>query len=155
MEKKKFKFSYHWIIFAIGFLMVFISLGFNSSIKSNYLKAITDQLDLKRSLFSLGDTLRFAVTAILNIFFGSLVMRFGARKLVGAGFLSLMAYCLISAFGTTYWHFYVATIFLGSGIAVIILSILGMHQEAAWVSYPMMLMLVVYFIAYWVMQKRI
>lgn len=45
--------------------------------------------------------------------------------------------------------------FLGSGIAVIVLSILGMHQEAAWVSYPMMLMLAVYFIAYWVMQKRI
>ena len=45
--------------------------------------------------------------------------------------------------------------FLGSGIAVIVLSILGMHQEATWVSYPMMLMLAVYFIAYWVMQKRI
>ena len=45
--------------------------------------------------------------------------------------------------------------FLASGIAVIVLSILGMHQEAAWVSYPMMLMLAVYFIAYWVMQKRI
>ena len=45
--------------------------------------------------------------------------------------------------------------FFASGIAVIVLSVLGMHREAAWVSYPMMLMLVVYWIAYWVMQKRI
>ena len=45
--------------------------------------------------------------------------------------------------------------FFVSGIAVIVLSVLNMHQEAAWISYPMMLMLVIYFIAYWVMQKRI
>ena len=45
--------------------------------------------------------------------------------------------------------------FLVSGIAVIVLSVLNMHQEAAWISYPMMLMLVIYWVAYWVMQKRI
>ncbi len=129
MDQQKKKFSYHWIIFAIGFLMVFVALGFNSSIKSNYLKAITDQLDLKRSVFSLGDSIRFVSTAVLNIFFGALVARFGARKLVGAGFFSLMAYCLISACGTTYWHFYVASAFLGCGLAWTTTTIVGVIVE--------------------------
>lgn len=128
-SKLKFKFSYHWVIFLVGFLMVFIALGFNSSIKSTYLKAITEQLGLKRSIFSLGDTIRYVATATLNILFGTLVFRFGVRKLVGAGFACLMAYCIISALGTTYIHFFIASFFLGCGLAWSTTTIVGVLVE--------------------------
>lgn len=127
--KSKFKFSYHWIIFIIGFFMVFIALGFNSSIKSTYLKAITEQLNLKRSIFAFGDTIRYVATASLNIVFGTLVLRFGARKLIGAGFTCLALYCAISALGTTYLHFYIANFFFGCGLAWSTTTIVGVLVE--------------------------
>ena len=128
-NKKKFKFSYHWVIFIIGFLMVFVAMGFNSSMKSTYLKAITEQLELKRSVYSLTDTFRYIATATLNIFFGSMVMRFGTRKLIGAGFVSLCMYCVISALGTTYIHFFIASIFFGMGLAWTTTTIVGLLVE--------------------------
>ncbi len=95
--KKKFKFSYHWVIFGIGFLMVFTALGFNSSVQSYYKNPIINQLDVSFTLYSVRMVLRYASTAILNIYFGTLVAKFGARKLIGAGFISLMLYCILSA----------------------------------------------------------
>lgn len=127
--KKKFKFSYHWVIFVIGFLMVFFAMGFNSSVKSTYLNAITEQLDMKRSIFSLGDTIRYFSTATLSIFFGTFVVRFGARKLVAAGFVSLSLYCIVSATATNYLHFYIANIFFGIGLCWTTTTVVGVLVE--------------------------
>ncbi len=123
--KQKLKFSYHWIIFIVGFFMVFTALGFNTSVKSTYLKAITEQLDLKRSIFSLGDTIRYIFTATLNIFFGTLLRRFGARKLIAAGFTCLTLYCLISSISTNYLHFFIANVCFGTGLAWTTTTIVG------------------------------
>jgi len=128
-SKKKFKFSYHWVIFVVGFLMVFVAMGFNSSVKSTYLNAITEQLDMKRSVFALGDTIRYIATATLNIFFGTFVFRFGARKLVAAGFVSLSLYCIVSATATDYLHFYIANIFFGIGLGWTTTTIVGVLVE--------------------------
>ncbi|MBQ3074734.1 MAG: hypothetical protein IJC26_01585, partial [Clostridia bacterium] len=78
--KKKFKFTYHWIIFGIGFLMVFTALGFNSSVQSYYKNPIIQQcLGGSVMLYAPRMTIRYAATAILNIYFGTLVAKFGAR----------------------------------------------------------------------------
>ena len=66
-----------WLVVVCCFLMTFTSLGFCSSPKQLFLKAVTDALDMDRTLFSFNDTLRFLVTATLSFFFGSLVSRFG------------------------------------------------------------------------------
>ncbi len=42
-----------------------------------------------------------------------------------------------------------------SGIAVIVLSVLEMHHAAKWIAYSMMLLIVIYWVCYWVIQKRI
>ena len=75
-SKKKFKFTYHWIIFIIGFLMVFTGLGFGSSTRLAYKSGITDDLTAGLDnifLYGFSDTFRYVTTAILNIFFGYFV----------------------------------------------------------------------------------
>jgi MFS family permease len=128
MEKKK-KLTYHWVIFAIGFMMVFFALGFNSSIKSTYMKSITQWFGWDRAAFEVGSSIRYITTAVLNIFFGTLVAKFGTRKLIGAGFISLSAYCIISATSTSLMQIYIANFFFGCGLAWSTTTIVGVLVE--------------------------
>lgn len=133
-SKKKFKFSYHWVIFIIGFLMVFTGLGFGSSTRLSYKSAITDDLTSGLNdifLYGFSDSFRYVTTAILNIFFGVLVHKFGARKLVSAGFLALSSSCLICSFATEYWHLYLGATLLGIGFAWTTTTIVG-HIVEKW-----------------------
>ena len=111
------KFNYAWIIIALCFLMVFTCLGFVSSNRSLYLTSITSALNIKRSVFSISDSLRFISTAIINIFFGTLISKFGTKKLIGAGFIALIASVLIQAYATNILAFYFAGILLGIGFS--------------------------------------
>ena len=97
--------------------MGFVCLGFCSSNKSLYLGAITEALDIKRSLFSINDSFRYVSTAVVNLFFGTLIAKFGPRKLVGAGFLCLIASTLIYATATDIAVFYLGGTFLGIGLS--------------------------------------
>ena len=92
MRKKTKEFQYKWVILGICFLMVFVTLGFCSSNKGLFLAAISEALDIKRSLFSLNDSFRYIVSSLLNVMFGMLIARFGPRKLITAGFC-----CIVSA----------------------------------------------------------
>ena len=126
--KKKFKFSYHWIIFVIGFLMVFTALGFGSSTRLSYKSGITSDVESGMTdIFQYGvsDSFRYVTTAILNVYFGFLVAKFGARKLIGAGFAALTASCVICSFATQYWHLYVGAVLLGIGFAWTTTTIVG------------------------------
>ena len=111
------KFDYKWVIAAISFLAVFTALGFCSSSKSLYIKAITDTLGISRSAFSINDSCRFITTSIVNLFFGSLFARFGAKKLVCAGFVSLIMSMFLYSVGTNVFVFYLGGIFLGIGMS--------------------------------------
>lgn len=115
LEKKKF--DYKWVIVAVCFLMVFTCLGFCSSNKGRYLGPITEALRIKRSAFSINDTFRFGVSALVNLFFGALVAKFGVRKMVGFGFLCLIASVLIYANAEVIYVFYVGGALLGMGLA--------------------------------------
>jgi len=106
-----------WLVAVGCFLMIFLGLGFCSSNKSLYLGAITEALDIKRSLFALQDTLRFAVTAVVNMFFGVLVSKLGPKLMTYLGFLGYIAYLWISIFADQLIWFYVAGCLLGFGTA--------------------------------------
>lgn len=110
------QFNYTWVILALCFLVVLTGLGFCSSNRSLYLSAITEALDIKRSVFSIADSLRFIITAIVNLFFGTLIGRFGAKKLMSAGILSLIVSTLIHAYATNVFEFYIGGIILGIGL---------------------------------------
>ncbi len=114
---KKLNVNYSWIIIALGFLMVATSLGLCSSGRNLYLTAITNALDIPRGAFSLTNTIRFFTTTVVNLFFGKLVSRFGTKKLICAGFVSLICFALINSFASNLFVFYIGSLFLGVGIS--------------------------------------
>ncbi len=113
----KGKLEYKWIIVATSFLMVMICLGFCSSTKSLFIAPVTAALGIDRGIFSINDSMRFITTAVVNVFFGVLINRFGAKKLIGAGFICLIASQLIYSFATNVFAFYIGGILLGMGLS--------------------------------------
>jgi MFS family permease len=109
--------QYKWVIVAACFLMVAITLGFCSSTKPLYLSAITGALGIERSLFSINDSFRYVTTTIVNLFFGTLIGKFGARKLIAAGFISLAASMVVYSVAETLPLFYLGGILLGLGFS--------------------------------------
>lgn len=112
----KKRFAYKWVILVVCFLMVFVCLGFCSATKSLYLGAITKYLNIPRSLFSISDTCRFVSSAIINLFFGTLMYKYGVKKMTAVGFLALIASTLIYAFSTSIYVFYIGGALLGIGV---------------------------------------
>ena len=108
---------YRWVVVGAMFLMVFTGLGFCSSNKSLFLSAITQALDMKRSLFSLNDSCRYITTALINLFFGSLIAKFGPRKLIAAGFLALSISSRLYAMASHIALFCLGGAFLGMGLS--------------------------------------
>lgn len=123
--------NYRWVIIVISFLMIFVCLGFCSSSKSVYLSAITEALGIKRSLFSINDSCRFVSTAIINLFFGTLISRFGTRKMIAGGFVSLIISMLIYANATSIVGFCIGGCFLGIGLAWTTTTMVG-HVVNNW-----------------------
>ena len=113
----KKKFDYSWIIVALCFVTVCTSLGLCSSGRTMYLTAITDALGIKRSAFSLNDTFRYITTTVLNLYFGTLINKFGAKKLMCAGFVCLISFALINSFAEHILVFYIGGILLGVGLS--------------------------------------
>lgn len=106
-----------WINVAICALTIFFGLGFCSSNKSLYLKAITEALGFSRSSYALATSCRFLSTAIINIFFGYLVKRFGTKKLIIAGFLCLIVSIFINIIATNVYMFCVSETISGIGFS--------------------------------------
>ena len=105
------------VIIILTFLMVFVCHGFCGCTKSLYLVPITEALDIPRSVFSLTESFQYVTTAVVNLFFGTLINRFGTKKLISAGFLSLITSMLCFANANTVWGFYIGSIFLGMGLS--------------------------------------
>ena len=122
---------YRWIVVAACFLIAFTGLGFCSGTKSLYLVPITEATGLKRSLFSLSDSCRYITTTIVNLFFGAQLVKFGARKLVAAGYACLIAFALIYANASTAWVFCLGGVFLGLGLSWMGTAMIG-HVISAW-----------------------
>ena len=116
-EKRTLPVWYRWVIVGVCFLLVFVCLGFCSSNKGLYLAAITEALGIPRSLFSVGDSIRYIVSCVVNLFFGALVRKFGTKKLIIGGILSLMVSMLCYSLAESVWGFYVGGAFLGLGLS--------------------------------------
>lgn len=106
-----------WIIVVLSALMVCLVLGLCNSPKSLYVQPVTEALGISRSMYSITDSCRFAATAIVNLFFGTLVVRFGPRKLIAAGFVCAVSALLLFSVAESVWIFYVGGVLLGLAIA--------------------------------------
>ena len=125
MPNETKKFDYKWVIFVLCILMNFVCLGFCSSNKGMYLTAITEAMNIPRSLFSINDSCRFIASAVVNLFFGALIAKWGIRKMVAAGFLCTIASMLTYAFATNVLVFYVGGTLMGIGLAFTTTSMTG------------------------------
>ncbi|MBR4305029.1 MAG: MFS transporter [Clostridia bacterium] len=114
---QKSKLDYRWVIAAVCFLIIFTALGFCSSTKALFLKPVTDKLEISRSLFSITDSIRHVTNAVLSLFFGNLVMKFGTKKLACAGLLCLCTAMTIYSFASHIGVFYIGGFFLGIGMS--------------------------------------
>lgn len=123
--KNKKKLEYKWVIAFAMFLMIFIGLGFCSSAKNIYIAPITSALGFSRSAFSISDSLRYAVVSIVNIFFASLIKKFGTKKLIGAGGVFLILYAILYAVSNSLFGFYLGGILLGLGVTFTSTAMVG------------------------------
>ncbi len=114
LEKKQSE--YPWVVIICCFLMVFTGLGFCSSPKQLFLKAVTEALEIPRSLYSLNTTFRYAALAVMNILFGTLVYKFKPRLLIAIGFACLTASTLLYAVATNVVLVYLGGTLLGVGM---------------------------------------
>ena len=124
-EKTRGKFDYKWIIIGLCFLMIMFSLGWASSSRSIFIKPQTERLGIARSLYSIGDSLRFISTAVVNLFFGFLIAKFGAKKLILAGLVALISAILCYAFATNLLLIYIGGTLLGIGFSWTSTTIVG------------------------------
>ena len=115
--KQKNKMSYTPVIIGLCFLMVFTCLGFCSSPKSLFIVPVTENLGIDRSTYSWNDSCRYIATSVINIFFGTLMNRFGPRKLIAAGFSALALSSLMYASATNVFMIYIGGCLLGIGLS--------------------------------------
>ena len=123
------KFHYAWVIFPVCFLMVGSALGFCSSNKSLYLAAITKDLGISRGLFSISNSFRYVTTAVVNLFFGKIIVKVGARKLAIIGFLALALSSAVNAVAQDLAMFYLGGVLLGIGLSWTTTSMVGYVVE--------------------------
>lgn len=119
MIQKNSRLDYKWVILVICFMMEFLCLGFCSSNVGLYTKAVTEALDIKRSVYSFGNSIRYIVQIVTALSFGALVQRFGIKKMVCAGLIGLTASVFIRAFATQVYHLYIGAAFWGAGIVFV------------------------------------
>lgn len=116
MELQKRKLDYKWVILASCFLMEFICLGFGSSNAGLYTGKITSALEIPRSLYSVGTSIRYIVQVLMGLVFGSLIKKFGAKKMVAVGLGSLTASVLVRSAATNVVHIYIGCALWGLGM---------------------------------------
>ena len=119
------KFEYKWIIVGICTLMVCACLGFCNSAKSLYVGPVSEALNIKRSVFSLNDTIRYLSTALANLFFGKFILRYGAKKLILFGFICVVAASVIFAVANVAPVFFIGSFLLGIGLCFTTTTMVG------------------------------
>ncbi|MBP3633392.1 MAG: MFS transporter [Oscillospiraceae bacterium] len=127
--KQKKRLHYAWVIFVVCFLMAGCSLGFISTPVGLYLKPISDSLQISRAAYAVRNSMRFITTALVNIFFGKLITKFGARKLGTAGLLALAASCLVSAQAKGLFMLYLGGVLQGIGFSWTCTTMVGYVVE--------------------------
>lgn len=117
-DEKRRTVPYAWIIVGCCFLMIFTAMGFGSSPRKLFMVAVPKALGLEYGPYSINDSFRYITSAIANLFFGTLIARFGPRKLIAGGFVSLIASMLTYSFAQSLWGIYLGGILLGVGVTL-------------------------------------
>ena len=123
------RFHYGWIILVISFIMVGCALGFCSGTNGLYLRAITADMGIPRSIYAIANSCRFVTTAVINLFFGKLILKYGPRKLAAMGFCCLAASTLVNSLSNHVVVFYLGGVLVGLGLAWTTTTLVGYVVE--------------------------
>ncbi|MBQ7363737.1 MAG: MFS transporter [Clostridia bacterium] len=124
--------DYKWIIITVCALMVMTVLGFCSSANSIYIRPITEALGITRASYSVTSSVRYVTTAVVNLFFGVLIYRLGAKLLIMLGFSSLVISTLIYSLADSIPVFCVGSVFLGLGLSFTTTTMVGAVVNRWW-----------------------
>ena len=119
------KLEYKWVIVVISCFMVFTVLGFCSSANSMYITPITEALGISRGAYSVTTSVRYITTSVVNIFFGALIYRFGEKKLIIGGFVSLITSTFVYSIASDVAVFAIGSVFLGIGLSFTTTAMVG------------------------------
>ena len=119
------KLDYKWVIAAASILLCVVGLGLCSGNASLFVVATTEALGMSRSAYALSDSLRYITTAVMNMFFGALIVKFGARKLIAAGMVTMILSCVAKAMATNAIGLYLGGVLLGIGLTLGGTTIIG------------------------------
>ena len=114
-----------YITVILGTMMVMVTLGFVSSTKSLFPDEIARELGVSRSAVVVGESLRYISTSVVNVFFGALIARFGEKKMISFGFVSLIASMLLHATAGSLIGIYLGGILLGIGFSQTTTAMVG------------------------------
>lgn len=110
--------DYKWVVLIMCFMMEFVCLGFCSSNAGLYTGKVTAALGIDRSDYNIGTSIRYIVQVLVGLYFGTLIQRFGIKKLVGVGLFSLCGSITMRFLTAALWHHYVGCVLWGLGIAL-------------------------------------
>ncbi|MBQ1231106.1 MAG: MFS transporter [Clostridia bacterium] len=113
---KKTQIDYKWVILIVCFVMEFFVLGFCSSNAGLYTKSVTEALDIPRSLYSIGNSIRYVAQILVAMTFGHVISRFGVKKVAGFGFATLAFSVVVRAIAANIIHIYIGNVLWGIGI---------------------------------------
>lgn len=119
MSLKKLRLDYKWVVLIVCFLMEFICLGFCSSNVGLYTIPVTDALNIDRLTYSYWSSIRYVAQVIMALYFGTLINRFGIKKMVFTGLCALIGATVLRVVGTNVFHFYLAGALHGIGIVFV------------------------------------
>jgi len=85
--------------------------------KSLFIVPITTALNIDRSAFGFADTMRYIATAVVNLFFGVFVAKFGIKRLILLGFIFLIGAAFCYTLANSLIIFYLGGALLGVGLS--------------------------------------
>lgn len=106
--------NYAWCVMILLTLMQFVYAGLTLSTVTLYMNPILSaHPELSRTAYSLTITLNGGANAIISVFYGKFVEKFGMKTMVSVCSLMMIAGVLLYATGTVIWMFYLAAILQG------------------------------------------
>lgn len=106
--------NYAWCVMVLLTLMQFVYAGLTLSTVTLYMEPILSaHPELSRTAYSLTITLNGGANAIISVFYGKFVEKFGMKTMISVCSLMMIAGVLLYANGTVIWMFYLAAILQG------------------------------------------
>lgn len=124
-NQKEKKFNYAYVIYAVSFIMIFMGLGFGHNVRSLFIQPVCDGVGVSRGIFALSDSIRFVITALMNLSFGLVVAKLGQRIMIAIGFAAMTAGLFIYSFAPSIYVYWVGAVLLGVGLSFTTTTMIG------------------------------